>query len=58
MTKALEAAGYQGEKVVLIVSTDQPGLNALSNVASDTLKRVGMSVDGVASRYVLMPISA
>ncbi len=49
--KALEAAGYQGEKVVLMVGTDQPVLNALSNVAADMLKRVGMNVDYQATDW-------
>ena len=48
--KALEAAGYQGEKVVLMVATDQP-LNALSNVAAEMLKRVGMNVDYQATDW-------
>jgi peptide/nickel transport system substrate-binding protein len=49
--KALEAAGYQGEKVVLMVATDQPTNNALSNVAADVLKRVGMKVDYQATDW-------
>jgi peptide/nickel transport system substrate-binding protein len=49
--KALEAAGYQGEKVVLMVATDQPTNNALSNVALDVLKRVGMNVDYQATDW-------
>jgi peptide/nickel transport system substrate-binding protein len=43
--KALEVAGYQGEKIVFMVGTDQPTLNALSNVALEMLRRVGMNVD-------------
>jgi peptide/nickel transport system substrate-binding protein len=43
--KALEAAGYQGEKVVLMVPTDQPQNKAASDVAAEMLKRVGMNVD-------------
>jgi peptide/nickel transport system substrate-binding protein len=43
--KALEAAGYQGEKLVLMVPADQPLFKALSDVAADVLKRVGMNVD-------------
>jgi peptide/nickel transport system substrate-binding protein len=42
--RGLEAAGYQGEKVVLIVPTDQPIATAASNVTADVLKRVGMNV--------------
>jgi peptide/nickel transport system substrate-binding protein len=43
--RALQAAGYKGEKLVLIVPTDIPNMTALSNVAADMLKRVGMNVD-------------
>ncbi len=49
--KALEVAGYQGEKVVLMVGTDLPVLNALSNVAAEMLKRVGMNVDYQATDW-------
>ena len=48
---ALEKAGYQGEKVVLMVGTDQPVLNALSPVAADTLKKVGVNVDYQATDW-------
>ena len=43
--KALIDAGYQGEKVVLMVPSDQPQNKALSDVAADMLKRVGVNVD-------------
>jgi peptide/nickel transport system substrate-binding protein len=49
--KALEVAGYQGEKVVLMVGTDQPVLNAISNVAAEMLKRVGINVDYQATDW-------
>jgi peptide/nickel transport system substrate-binding protein len=49
--KALEVAGYQGEKVVLMVGTDQPVLNAISNVAAEMLKRVGVNVDYQATDW-------
>ena len=48
---ALEKAGYQGEKVVLMVGTDQPVLNAMSPVAADMLKRVGVNVDYQATDW-------
>ena len=48
---ALEKAGYQGEKVVFMVGTDQPVLNALSPVAADMLKRVGVNVDYQATDW-------
>ena len=49
--KALEAAGYAGEKVVFMVGTDQPVLNALSNVGLEMLKRVGVNVDYQATDW-------
>ena len=49
--KALEAAGYQGEKVVLMVATDQPLNYPLADVAADMLKRVGMNVDYQATDW-------
>lgn len=41
----LRAAGYQGEKVTLLVSADIPSFKALSDVAADMMTRVGMNVD-------------
>jgi peptide/nickel transport system substrate-binding protein len=49
--QALEAAGYQGEKVVLMSPTDQPTNKALSDVAADMLKRVGVNVDYQATDW-------
>jgi len=39
------AAGYKGEKVVLLAPTDFPILKALADVAADLFKRVGINVD-------------
>ena len=47
----LKAAGYKGEKVVLLAATDFPVLKAMADVASDTLKRAGMNVDYVATDW-------
>lgn len=41
----LVAAGYQGEKIVLLGASDYPETNALALVAADMLRRVGMNVD-------------
>lgn len=43
--KELAAAGYNGEKVVLLGPTSIPVLHAYSQVAADLLKRIGMNVD-------------
>jgi peptide/nickel transport system substrate-binding protein len=41
----LQAAGYGGEKVVLMVPQDVPVQKALGEIAADTMRRVGMNVD-------------
>ncbi len=41
----LEAAGYKGERVVLLAPTDIPSAKALADVSADLLKRLGMNVD-------------
>ena len=41
----LEAAGYKGERVVLMVPTDFPALNAQSELAGDMFRRVGINLD-------------
>jgi peptide/nickel transport system substrate-binding protein len=51
---ALKTAGYAGEKVVLLVPSDNPPLSALGNVAADMLGRVGMNVDAQAMDYGTM----
>jgi peptide/nickel transport system substrate-binding protein len=48
---ALEKAGYQGEKVVLMSATDQPQNYPLALVAADVLKRVGVNVEYQATDW-------
>jgi peptide/nickel transport system substrate-binding protein len=43
--KALDAAGYKGEKVVLMGASDLPNLKALGDVSADMLQRAGFNVD-------------
>lgn len=43
--KALAAAGYKGEKVVLMGASDFPSLKAMADVAADMLTRAGFTVD-------------
>ena len=50
----LEAAGYKGEKVVLLVPTDYVTIKALGDVAADMLRRIGMNVDYVATDWGTM----
>jgi peptide/nickel transport system substrate-binding protein len=41
----LIAAGYKGEKIVVMVASDYPVLNALGEVGVDMLQKAGMNVD-------------
>jgi peptide/nickel transport system substrate-binding protein len=47
----LQAAGYNGEKVVLIAASDFPSLNALAQVGNDMLTRAGMNVEFVSTDW-------
>jgi len=43
--RALEEAGYKGEKVVFIVPSDLPALNAMSEITADMFRRTGINLD-------------
>jgi peptide/nickel transport system substrate-binding protein len=43
--KALAAAGYSNEPVVLLAPTDFPAINTLAEISADMLKKCGMNVD-------------
>jgi peptide/nickel transport system substrate-binding protein len=43
--RALEAAGYKGERVVLLHATDLASVKTLGDVAGDMLKRAGLNVE-------------
>jgi len=43
--RELAAAGYKGERVVILAATDYPSLNAMAQVGADLLQRIGMNVD-------------
>jgi peptide/nickel transport system substrate-binding protein len=47
----LAAAGYKGEKVVVIAASDFPVLNALAQVGRDMLARAGMNVEYVSTDW-------
>jgi len=42
---ALKAAGYKGEKVVVLAAGNYPTITAISEVGNDMLKRIGLNVD-------------
>jgi peptide/nickel transport system substrate-binding protein len=43
--KDLVASGYKNEKIVVMVASDFPVLNAMGQVGADMLQKVGMNVD-------------
>ena len=49
--RELEAAGYKGEKLVYLAPTDLPSLNAISEVAADMFRKIGMNLDYVATDW-------
>ena len=46
--RAIAAAGYKGEKIVVLTPTDIPSAKALADITADTLKQLGMNVDAQA----------
>ena len=49
--RELDAAGYRGEKVVLLSGTDVPRINAICEVMNDVCRKLGMNVDYVATDW-------
>jgi peptide/nickel transport system substrate-binding protein len=43
--KELFAAGYRGERVVVLACSTIPSIHAMSQVATDVLRRIGMNID-------------
>ena len=52
--RALQAAGYKGETIALIVPIDFPTIKATSDVVADMMKRSGMTVDYHATDYGML----
>ena len=46
--RAIEVAGYRGERVVLLQPTDHPVNSVMAEVGADLFKRLGLHVDGQA----------
>ena len=46
--RALEQAGYKGEKVLMMGPTDFPAITAMSEVVADTFRRIGINLDYAA----------
>ena len=49
--KALMAAGYKGERVVMLDATDYATIHAMTLVMADAFRRVGMNVDLVSTDW-------
>jgi peptide/nickel transport system substrate-binding protein len=49
--RALEQAGYRGERVNLLAATDFPVINAMSEVMGDYLRRIGINLDYVSTDW-------
>jgi peptide/nickel transport system substrate-binding protein len=43
--RAVAASGYAGERLVLLAPTDFPALNAMSEIAGDMLRKLGVNLD-------------
>ena len=50
----LKQAGYAGEKVVMLIATDYVQIKAMGDVMADTMSRIGMNVDYVATDWGTM----
>jgi peptide/nickel transport system substrate-binding protein len=48
---ALSAAGYRGERVVMLAAAEVPRISAVSEVTRDVLVRLGMNVDYVQADW-------
>ncbi len=49
--RALQEAGYRGERINMLAATDFPVINAMSEVAGDYLRRIGINLDYVATDW-------
>jgi peptide/nickel transport system substrate-binding protein len=45
LKKDLAAAGYNGERIVVLAATTIPSIFSMAQVASDALQKIGMNVD-------------
>ncbi len=52
--KELEAAGYKGERVVLLAPQDIDSVKALAAVTNDMLKKIGINVDAQAMDWATL----
>jgi peptide/nickel transport system substrate-binding protein len=45
LKKELIDAGYKGEKIVMMVASDYPTINAIGEVGADMMKQIGFNID-------------
>jgi len=50
----LAESGYAGEKIVFLAPTDYPGINAVSQVGADLMRRIGINVELVETDFATM----
>ena len=50
----IKQAGYEGEKVVMLVASDYPQFKAIGDVAADMFGKVGMNVDYISTDWGTM----
>jgi peptide/nickel transport system substrate-binding protein len=50
----LDAAGYKGEKIVVLTPTDIASAKALADITADTLRHLGMNVDAPAMDWATL----
>ena len=51
LRKAVQAAGYGGEKVVFLGAADVPRITAICEVGADVLSKIGLNVDYVSTDW-------
>ncbi len=51
LKRAIEAAGYRGEKIVYLEPTDVPRINAIAEVGADMLRKIGLNVEVIATDW-------
>ena len=49
--RELASAGYNGEKFAFLVPTDLPAINAMSEVAGDIFRKLGMNMDYITADW-------
>lgn len=49
--REIAAAGYKGEKIVLLAGTDVPRINAICQVMGDVCQKLGLNVDYVSTDW-------